>query len=178
MEEWMALPKIARKLDMPESSARRYAAALEQLIPQRKAGRLVLLHAPTAEIVLPKAAELFAAGLRLQQVRDRLQSELPRADVAMVEDATTQPVQLEAMPVELMRAVNAIREDMTVMASTLERTQADLRDERKARERLSEENEGLHQKMAVLEQELVRLRKDRRELEKYLLDKIDALRNK
>lgn len=179
MEEWMALPKIARKLDMPESSARRYAAALEQLIPQRKAGRLVLLHAPTAEMVLPKAAELFAAGLRLQQVRDRLQSEMPRADMAVVEDihqdATTQPVQLEAMPVELMRAVNAIREDMTVMASTLERTQAELRDERKAREVLADENEELRQKMGVLENELVRLRKDRRDLEVYLVDKITKL---
>jgi septal ring factor EnvC (AmiA/AmiB activator) len=107
---------------------------------------------------------------------------MPRADMAVVEDihqdATTQPVQLEAMPVELMRAVNAIREDMTVMASTLERTQAELRDERKAREVLADENEELRQKMGVLENELVRLRKDRRELETYLVDKFTKLRNR
>jgi DNA-binding transcriptional MerR regulator len=41
--------------------------------------------------------------------------------------------------------------------------------------RMAEENAELKSKLAVLETELVRLRKDRREMEKYLLDKIKSM---
>ncbi|MBU1040893.1 MAG: helix-turn-helix domain-containing protein [Proteobacteria bacterium] len=41
--------------------------------------------------------------------------------------------------------------------------------------RMAEENAELKAKLAVLETELVRLRKDRREMEKYLLDKIKSM---
>lgn len=41
--------------------------------------------------------------------------------------------------------------------------------------RMAEENTELKTKLAVLETELVRLRKDRREMEKYLLDKIKSM---
>jgi DNA-binding transcriptional MerR regulator len=41
--------------------------------------------------------------------------------------------------------------------------------------RMAEENTELRTKLAVLETELVRLRKDRREMEKYLLDKIKSM---
>ncbi len=41
--------------------------------------------------------------------------------------------------------------------------------------RVAEENTELKTKLAVLETELVRLRKDRREMEKYLLDKIKSM---
>jgi hypothetical protein len=41
---------------------------------------------------------------------------------------------------------------------------------------LARENRALTDKLAILEAELVRLRQDRRELERYLLGKIEALR--
>ncbi|OGR34338.1 MAG: hypothetical protein A2051_01055 [Desulfovibrionales bacterium GWA2_65_9] len=41
--------------------------------------------------------------------------------------------------------------------------------------RMAEENAELKTKLTVLETELVRLRKDRREMEKYLLDKIKSM---
>jgi len=41
--------------------------------------------------------------------------------------------------------------------------------------RMADENAELKAKLAVLETELVRLRKDRREMEKYLLDKIKSM---
>ena len=41
--------------------------------------------------------------------------------------------------------------------------------------RMAEENAELKAKLAVLETELVRLRKDRRDMEKYLLDKIKSI---
>lgn len=41
--------------------------------------------------------------------------------------------------------------------------------------RMAEENAQLKEKLSVLEAELIRLRKDRREMEKYLLDKIKSM---
>ena len=40
---------------------------------------------------------------------------------------------------------------------------------------LKSENELLKDKLKIMEAEMVRLRKDRREMEKYLLDKIKAV---
>ncbi|MBU1229080.1 MAG: helix-turn-helix domain-containing protein [Proteobacteria bacterium] len=42
-------------------------------------------------------------------------------------------------------------------------------------ERVAQENADLKTKLSVLEAELIRLRKDRREMEKYLLDKIKSM---
>lgn len=41
---------------------------------------------------------------------------------------------------------------------------------------LRQENEGLREKLSILESELIRLRKDRRDLEKFLLEKINAVK--
>ena len=42
-------------------------------------------------------------------------------------------------------------------------------------EALRAENQELKEKLSVMEAEMVRLRKDRREMEKYLLDKIKSV---
>ncbi|HKI80833.1 MAG TPA: MerR family transcriptional regulator, partial [Pseudodesulfovibrio sp.] len=42
-------------------------------------------------------------------------------------------------------------------------------------EALKAENRELKDKLAVMEAEMIRLRKDRREMEKYLLDKIKSV---
>jgi hypothetical protein len=182
MDEWLPLPRIARVCDLPESSARRYALALADFIPQRRAGRLVLYQVEIASQVLTRASEMFGKGMRLAQVREAMAAEMPEPqDVTLAGDRhmdASPPAKPEVMAVEFMRSVNAIREDLATMGTTLERVQGELRDERMARQRLADENEGLRQKMGILETELVRLRKDRRELEKYLLDKIDVLRNR
>ena len=177
MDEWLSLPRIARKLDMPESSARRYVATLASFLPQRMAGRLVLFHAPTAERVLIRAAELFTQGLRLARVKERLSQEMPGSELAVTGESSESPTAspppaTESVAASFMEAVNIVRQDMAVMNSALERVQAELRDERTARTELARENVAMMQKMLVLEAELVRLRKDRREMEKYLLGKI------
>ena len=182
MDEWLPLPRIARVCDLPESSARRYALALAEFIPQRRAGRLVLYQVEIASQVLTKASEMFGKGMRLAQVREAMAAEMPESqDVTRAGDLhmdTSPPAKPEVMAMEFMRSVNAIREDLATMGTTLERVQGELRDERMARQRLADENEGLRQKMGTLETELVRLRKDRRELETYLVDKLTKLSKK
>lgn len=67
---------------------------------------------------------------------------------------------------------NQTEEDMLMVRTELGRTCALVEGQHEELSELREENEGLRKKLEVMEAELVRLRKDRRELEKYLLDKI------
>lgn len=63
-------------------------------------------------------------------------------------------------------------EDMLMVRTELDRTCALVEGQHEELEELRSENKELRSKLEVMEAELVRLRKDRRELEKYLLDKI------
>ncbi|MBI9111758.1 MerR family transcriptional regulator [Maridesulfovibrio ferrireducens] len=57
----------------------------------------------------------------------------------------------------------------------MEKTAKDLNEQGENIQTLQEENTCLKDKLSIMEAELVRLRKDRRELEKYLLDKMKAV---
>lgn len=63
-------------------------------------------------------------------------------------------------------------EDMLMVRTELDRTCALVEGQHEELDELREQNRELCEKLQVMESELVRLRKDRRELEKYLLDKI------
>ncbi|MGE4291212.1 MAG: MerR family transcriptional regulator [Desulfovibrio sp.] len=67
---------------------------------------------------------------------------------------------------------NQTEEDMLMVRTELDRTCALVEGQHEELSELRQENAVLRQKLEVMEGELVRLRKDRRELEKYLLDKI------
>ncbi|WP_031484707.1 MerR family transcriptional regulator [Maridesulfovibrio frigidus] len=57
----------------------------------------------------------------------------------------------------------------------IEKTTKDLNEQGENIQTLKSENTELKDKLSIMEAELVRLRKDRRELEKYLLDKLKAV---
>ncbi|OEU66815.1 MAG: MerR family transcriptional regulator [Desulfovibrio sp. S3730MH75] len=57
----------------------------------------------------------------------------------------------------------------------IEKTNKDLNEQGENIQTLKSENTELKDKLSIMESELVRLRKDRRELEKYLLDKLKAV---
>ena len=67
---------------------------------------------------------------------------------------------------------NQTEEDMLMVRTELDRTCALVEGQHEELSELRQENEVLRAKLEVMEAEMVRLRKDRRELEKYLLDKI------
>ena len=170
--DWLPIPTLARRVELPETTTRRYVQALADLLPQRKSGRLTLYDADVAEAILPRAAALFSEGHRLPEVKRVLAKEFSQVDDVASLPATTPPPQVEPMTNTLMESINVLRMDMATMGSALERVQGELRDERTARTVLAQENTAMAQKMLVLEAELVRLRKDRREMEKFLLAKI------
>jgi DNA-binding transcriptional MerR regulator len=66
-------------------------------------------------------------------------------------------------------------EELSAIKSAMEHTCGRLDDHAGEMDRVSAENAELKAKLSVLEAELIRLRKDRRELEKYLLDKIKSV---
>ena len=179
MGDWLPVPALARLVELPETTTRRYVQALEDLLPQRRSGRLTLYDSEVASLVLPRAAELFGAGHRLPEVRRTLKKEFPRVDDAMTPPSTASPpAKLDALTSSFMEALNVLRLDLATMGSALERVQGELRDERSARVVLVQENADMKEKMVTLEAELVRLRKDRRELETFLLGKLKAITSK
>lgn len=66
-------------------------------------------------------------------------------------------------------------EELSAIKSAVEETCGRLDANSDEVSRMASENAELKAKLAVLEAELIRLRKDRREMEKYLLDKIKAV---
>ena len=172
MGDWLPIPTLARRVELPETTTRRYVQALADLLPQRKSGRLTLYDADVAGAILPRAAALFSAGHRLPEVNRILGKEFSQAEDVASLPATTPPPQMEPMASTFLESINVLRLDLATMGSALERVQSELRDERTARAELVQENMAMMQKMLVLEAELVRLRKDRREMEKFLMEKI------
>ena len=62
--------------------------------------------------------------------------------------------------------------DIMQMREEVDHTNALITTQYEEIEKLRADNEHLRAKLEIMEQEMVRLRKDRREMEKYLLDKI------
>ncbi|WP_461659944.1 helix-turn-helix domain-containing protein [Humidesulfovibrio sp.] len=75
---------------------------------------------------------------------------------------------LAALPALDLEQLDAIKSAVDMSCSRLDAQSGEVA-------RMAEENAELKSKLSVLETELVRLRKDRREMEKYLLDKIKSM---
>jgi DNA-binding transcriptional MerR regulator len=81
--------------------------------------------------------------------------------------------QRDALPASQFPALDPA--ELEAIRSTVEQTCGRLDESAGAVAQMVSENAELKAKLAVLEAELVRLRKDRREMEKYLLDKIKSM---
>ena len=83
---------------------------------------------------------------------------------------------LEGQNLTALPALSAAdAEEISAIKSAVEDTCGRLDSQSGEVARMALENDELRSKLSVLEAELVRLRKDRRELEKYLLDKIKSV---
>lgn len=86
MEDWVSLPHIAREIDIPNSTARRWAATLDEFLISRGRGAGRRFH-PDAREVLRRAKLLYGTGLGADQILEILRAEAPRsADEAGVAD--------------------------------------------------------------------------------------------
>lgn len=236
-ESWLPLAEVARRSNMPETTARRYARLFPEALPSKRQGRTVL-YAPASGALLVRIGQLFAEGRNAKQVKDALLAEDQCIDVqavgrrsALASQASqtdqTGPANTSPAPaknpvnsasgprtdlsrhrlaeflrhlVDQKQAIASLREDFSLvrreLAEERARRQALEAENRKFKKALlvlirqrrkalatgqagqgrgldrKADSEDLRAKLGVLEKELVRLRKDGREMEKYLLEKI------
>ncbi|WP_462324455.1 hypothetical protein [Desulfoplanes sp.] len=77
MNDWLSLTAMARRLQIPEPTARRYAKLFASYLPHRKIGRMTM-YAPDAGSILTRISELYSKGHKKEEVEALLQKELPK----------------------------------------------------------------------------------------------------
>ncbi|PIE68629.1 MAG: hypothetical protein CSA21_06455 [Deltaproteobacteria bacterium] len=86
MNDWLTLTAMARSLQIPEPTARRYARLFAEYIPHRKVGHMTM-YAPEASSVLAKISQLYAEGHKKTEVESILSKDLPQPiDIPLEDD--------------------------------------------------------------------------------------------
>jgi DNA-binding transcriptional MerR regulator len=193
----LSISAIAKSLGQPESTLHYWKNRFEPFLPSIGQGRHRRFR-PEAVEVFRRIGELLRSGMSTEDVREELgQTYAVNVDsgqaasalqVRQAPDQTQNVAEVAAaIGVEIARAIGTHLSGLLAAAPQAAPVQAlgqgdaeELRDELDmAREELAElksHNSAMENKLAVLEAELVRLRKDARELEKYLVSKIKSAR--
>lgn len=193
----LSVAEIARELELPESTVHYWKNRFAQHLPSVGRGRQKRFK-PEAVEVFATISRLLKEGHTARDVMDQLSQEYPLQADAMVQADSGAPVMMNGAGMEpVMKMAAAIGMEIaksvgdgirSVLAPTAEGGPdiADVRQgledaasritaQMEETEALKSENEELKEKLKIMEAEMVRLRKDRREMEKYLLDKIKSV---
>lgn len=182
-----SIAAIAKMLDVPESTMHYWKNRFDSVLPSVGQGRHKRFRSDAVEM-FREIARLLEAGLGVADVKVELASTHPVDGAA----SGGEPLVLRALPVDHNQEELALRIGTSIAEALGERlrdylhppTPASLPTEnmdglkvelgqtREHVEALRAENQEMARKLSVLEAELVRLRKDGREMEKHLLEKI------
>lgn len=194
----LSVAEIARELELPESTVHYWKNRFAQHLPSVGRGRQKRFK-PEAIEIFSAISRLLKEGHTARDVMDQLSREYPlQADAvpaavrsepgAPVDAGSLEPVMKMAASIglEIARSVgegirsvldpeNLGSPDVSEVRKGLEDAAVRITEAMEETEALKAENRELKEKLAVMEAEMVRLRKDRREMEKYLLDKIKSV---
>ena len=195
----LSVAEIARELELPESTVHYWKNRFAQHLPSVGRGRQKRFR-PEAIEVFGAISRLLKEGHTARDVMDQLSQNYPLQADAMptVSGGGDAPMALSAGSMEpVMKMAAAIgmeiaksvgdgirsvldvesmgSSDVTEVRQGLEEAARRITVAMEDTEALKSENRELKEKLAVMEAEMVRLRKDRREMEKYLLDKIKSV---
>ncbi|BCS88632.1 MerR family transcriptional regulator [Pseudodesulfovibrio sediminis] len=194
----LSVAEIARELDLPESTVHYWKNRFAQHLPSIGRGRQKRFK-PEAIEIFSTISRLLKEGHTARDVMDQLSHNYPlQADAipATLQNDTPLVAPSDAMePAMKMAAAigleiaKSVGEGIRSVLQPEGGTAPDVSDIRQGledaaeritisaaeTEALKNENQVLKDKLAVMEAEMVRLRKDRREMEKYLLDKIKSV---
>ncbi|WP_018124295.1 helix-turn-helix domain-containing protein [Desulfovibrio oxyclinae] len=187
----LSVAEIARELDIPESTVHYWKNRFAQHLPSVGKGRQKRFK-PEAVEVFSTISRMLKEGHTARDVMDSLSQSYPMQADALAEtpdsDSPVQQYGMEtavkmaaAMGAEMARSISegirtalaapeqaALPEDFTKATEQIAANAAEV-------QLLRDENAQLKEKLSIMEAEMVRLRKDRREMEKYLLDKIKSV---
>lgn len=192
----LSVAEIARRLDVPESTVHYWKNRFAQHLPSVGKGRQKRFK-PEAVEVFATIAEMLSTGHPAGEVMDVLSKKyplMPTSVDAIAPMSAAQPLaqgsmepviqMAQAMGNEIAKTIGNYlckvtdpdiaqsQADVMQMRDEVDHTNALITAQYEEIEKLREENKELTGKLSIMEQEMVRLRKDRREMEKYLLDKI------
>ncbi|MBI4805715.1 MAG: MerR family transcriptional regulator [Desulfovibrio sp.] len=193
-----SISAIAKLLDLPESTLHYWKNRFDQLLPSVGQGRHRRFRAEAVDI-FRSIGNLLGSGLSVADAKAELSKTLP-VNITPDETAVVTPVQFRGMGQvdqgcgeELaMRIGTAMAEaigeklqglltqaggqpgQMALPDETVDALKAELARARSEIEELRLSKDEMQGKLTVLEAELIRLRKDGREMEKHLLGKIKA----
>ena len=195
----LSIAEISRLLEVPESTLHYWKNRFAQYLPSTGRNRQKRFKSEAVEIF-----KIIATMLKQGHTAEDVMAELSRKypvnasiDMQEAQTAATAQVQVQqtnlepaiqlaaAMGTEIAKSINeglkgmlscmpggAISEDVK---SCMDKATADLTTQGENIKSLKSENEQLKEKLSIMEAELVRLRKDRREMEKFLLDKLKKI---
>jgi DNA-binding transcriptional MerR regulator len=176
---------IAKMLNVPESTLHYWKNRFDDVLPSMGRGRGKRFR-PEAVDIFRTIGRMLGQGMSCADVRAELGRKYPvnvSPEPAEGEASRLSPAGDAdgALAVATRIGSEIAKKLLTHLHQQLAPAVPALPDERAAAlaEELAQvraENAALTEKMRLLETELVRLRKDRRELEVYLVDKINALR--
>lgn len=137
----------------------------------------------TAEDVMAELSRKYPVNLAVDSPNPEPAATAPAAPVQLQQANLEPAIQLAAaMGTEIAKSINeglkgmlscmpqgTVSEDVK---ACMDKANADLNAQNESIAGLKGENIQLKEKLSIMEAELVRLRKDRREMEKFLLDKL------
>ncbi|MEL7639571.1 MAG: MerR family transcriptional regulator [Solidesulfovibrio sp.] len=176
---------LAKLLDVPESTLHYWKNRFDDVLPSVGAGRGKRFRAEAVDI-FRTIGRLLGQGFSAADVRTELARSLPiNVSPQAVRAVEAAPAAMPAGDAALAMAahigseiarslVTHLHQHLTPPPAAVPGAAAEALKAELAAVRA--ENTAMTEKLRLLEAELVRLRKDRRELENYLVDKINALR--
>ncbi|CCH49673.1 MerR family transcriptional regulator [Pseudodesulfovibrio piezophilus] len=192
----LSVAEIARELELPESTVHYWKNRFAQHLPSVGRGRQKRFK-PEAIEVFSTISRLLKEGHTARDVMDQLSQSYPLQADAMPQDSMVATVPMTgpalepamkmaaAIGLEIAKSVGeGIRSvlesgnqsaDVTDVREGLEEAALRISAQVVETEALKTENQVLKEKLKIMEAEMIRLRKDRREMEKYLLDKIKSV---
>ncbi len=188
----LSVAEIARRINVPESTVHYWKNRFARHLPSKGSGRQKRFKPQAVEIFMA-ISTMLKEGSTVGDVMERLQGEYPlnaeRLDngdsTPATYDLNEHPLQLaSAMGLEIAKAVadglksalsGESRMDLDQVGRQIEEAARRIAETSASLESLQEENTLMKNKMEIMDQELVRIRRDRREMEKYLLDKIKSV---
>lgn len=199
-----SIAEISRMLEVPESTLHYWKNRFAQYLPSTGRNRqkrfksqaievfrliaAMLKQGHTAEDVMAELSRKYPVNLTIDQNNCTSGTKQHSASPSRIQQLDLEPaVQMAAaMGAEIAKSINeglqglvasisvgaALPEDLK---SSINQTAQGLTEQGQYIEELKSENTHLKEKLSIMEAEMVRLRKDRREMEKYLLDKLKAV---
>ncbi|WP_027183601.1 MerR family transcriptional regulator [Desulfovibrio inopinatus] len=191
-----SIAAIARKLDAPESTLHAWKNRFDEFLPCVGSGRNRRFRADAIPVFIA-IQNLLGAGLSTNDIKSELSKSFPRtietdqspaSQVSVMSQSSVDAPGVDshltaAIGAEIARAIGEnlsryFSQPAPLPDETVQHLKAQAEEQQHTLCSLQDENKALVDKLHALENELVRLRKDRREMEKYLLGKINTAQKK